>query len=100
MSGRGVAAVGGNLTAATSPLGPAEDLAGGLVCADDLPDGLVIAARVGRVTVFNRAASRLTRISPDSALGTDAHHALPLPADEDRCLRNPPRPCYTPAPTT
>ena len=110
MSGRGVAAVGGNLTAATSPLGPAEDLAGGLVCADDLPDGLVIADRVGRVTVFNRAASRLTGISPDSALGRDVQQVLPLRDGEDRCwwtqtrpyhglstrTRHPERPLYLP----
>ncbi len=33
---------------------------GGLVCADDLPDGIVIADQAGRVVVFNQAATRLT----------------------------------------
>jgi signal transduction histidine kinase len=76
---------GGNLAAADSPLGPAGNVAGGLVCADDLPDGLVMADHAGRVTVFNRAASRLTSISPASALGRDVQQVLPLRDDEDRC---------------
>jgi signal transduction histidine kinase len=58
---------------------------GGLVHADDLPDGLVIADHAGQVTVFNRAASRLTRIPPSSALGRDVRQVLPLMDAEDRC---------------
>jgi len=64
---------------------PAEDLADGLFCADDLPDGLVIADHAGRVTVFNRAASRLTGISADSTLGRDVRDVLPLQDADDRC---------------
>jgi PAS domain S-box-containing protein len=85
VSGRPAAPVGGNLAAAAGPPRPAENPAAGLVCADDLPDGLVIADRDGRVTVFNRAASRLTGISPESALGRDVQQVLPLRDDEDRC---------------
>src|SRR5260370_15227360 len=76
---------GGTLAAAGSPLEPAGNVAGGLVCADDLPDGLVIADHAGRATVFNQAASRLTGISPDSALGGGVQQVLPLRADHDRC---------------
>jgi signal transduction histidine kinase len=65
------------VTAVTSPIG-AEDLAGGLVCADDLPDGLVVADDAGRVTVFNRAAARLTGIARWQALGRDICQVLPL----------------------
>ena len=59
--------------------------AGGLVHADDLPDGLVIADHAGQVTVFNRAASRLTGIAAGTALGRDVRHVLPLRDAEDRC---------------
>jgi signal transduction histidine kinase len=51
---------------------------GGLVSADDLPDGLVIADETGRVSVFNRAAVRLTGIAPCDAIGADIRHILPL----------------------
>jgi PAS domain S-box-containing protein len=104
------AAAGGKPAAAVVPRRPAEDLAAGLVYADDLPDGLVIADRHGRITVFNRAASRLTGISPESALGQDVEQVLPLRDDEDRCwwtqtrpyqglctrTRHPERPLYLP----
>jgi len=63
----------------------AQEPADGLVQADDLPDGLVIADHVGQVTVFNRAASRLTGIAADSAVGRDVRHVLPLRDAEDRC---------------
>jgi len=52
--------------------------ADGLIVADDLPDGLVIADHAGCVTVFNRAAGRLTGITPGHALGQDVRHVLPL----------------------
>jgi signal transduction histidine kinase len=55
-----------------------DDLAGGLVCADDLPDGLVIADDTGRITIFNRAATRLTGIARRQALGRDIREILPL----------------------
>ncbi len=56
-----------------------------LVCPDDLPDGLVVADHAGQVTVFNRAASRLTGIPADSALGKDVRDVLPLRDADDRC---------------
>jgi signal transduction histidine kinase len=49
-----------------------------VVTADDLPDGLVIADEVGRVTVFNRAATRLTGVPQADALGKDLFGVLPL----------------------
>ncbi|WP_354643458.1 sensor histidine kinase [Kitasatospora camelliae] len=45
---------------------------------DDLPDGLVVADDRGRVTVFNRAAARITGIAPDAVLGVPLERALPL----------------------
>jgi signal transduction histidine kinase len=92
------------------PARPDEALPAGLVCADDLPDGLVIADREGRVTVFNRAAARLTGISPEWALGRPVQQVLPLRDGEDRCwwtqtqpygglctrTRHPERPLYLP----
>ncbi len=64
---------------------PAEEPPDGLVRADDLPDGLIVADRAARVTVFNRAASRLTGIPADSALGKDVRDVLPLRDADDRC---------------
>jgi PAS domain S-box-containing protein len=64
---------------------PAEDIGDGLFCADDLPDGLVVADHAGRVTVFNRAASRLTGISAAWSLGRDVREVLPLRDADDRC---------------
>ncbi|MBS2965599.1 PAS domain-containing protein [Actinocrinis puniceicyclus] len=45
---------------------------------DELPDGVVIADRDGRVVVFNRAAVRITGIDAASALGRRLADALPL----------------------
>jgi PAS domain-containing protein len=56
----------------------ADDPGSGLVAADDLPDGLIVADAGGCVTVFNRAARRLTGILPARALGQDVRHILPL----------------------
>ena len=67
------------------PVGEPNDFSCDLVLADDLPDGLVIADRKGKVTVFNRAAARLTGISPPNALGRDVRQVLPLRDNEDRC---------------
>jgi PAS domain S-box-containing protein len=63
----------------------AEDYAAALVFADDLPDGLVVADHAGRITVFNRAAARLTGISRAHALGGDVRKVLPLQDVENRC---------------
>jgi signal transduction histidine kinase len=70
---------------AGGPAAPAPEPATGLVHADDLPDGLVIADHAGQVTVFNRAASRLTGIAADSALGRDVRQVLPLLDAEGHC---------------
>ena len=48
----------------------------GLVCADELPDGLVVADHAGRVVLFNRAAARLTGIATPAALGRDVRDVL------------------------
>ena len=57
---------------------------GGLVCADDLPDGLVVADHLGRIVVFNQAAARLTGIAALNALGRDVRQVLPLRDSEGR----------------
>jgi hypothetical protein len=85
MSGEAAAA---DRATGAGPFGPADDAADGRVCADDLPDGLVIADRAGLVTVFNRAAARLTGIDAASALGQEVSEALPLRDAEDRCWWN------------
>jgi signal transduction histidine kinase len=59
-------------------------LTSSVVCADDLPDGLVITDHAARVTVFNRAATRLTGIPVRAALGADVRQVLPL-RDADGC---------------
>ncbi len=56
-----------------------------LVLADDLPDGLIIADHTGAVTVVNRAAARLTGITPADALGRDVRQVLPLRDQENGC---------------
>jgi signal transduction histidine kinase len=56
-----------------------------VVCADDLPDGLVITDHAARVTVFNRAATRLTGITARAALGADLRQLLPLRDADGRC---------------
>ncbi|MBO0775365.1 MAG: PAS domain-containing protein [Actinobacteria bacterium] len=50
----------------------------GLVWADDLPDGLVMADHAGRVVLFNRAATRLTGIPAQAAVGLDVRDVLPF----------------------
>src|ERR1017187_3289262 len=94
MSGRAVAAAAGTSAAgfpvAGSPApgssaAAAAEVGSGLVFADDLPDGLVIADRTGLVTVFNRAATRLTGVEPGRALGRDIREILPLRDSQERC---------------
>jgi PAS domain S-box-containing protein len=84
-SGRSVAAVSGTPAAAFSARRAGPEPGNGFVCADDLPDGLVVADHDGRVTVFNRAASRLTGIAADSAFGRDVRDVLALRDADDRC---------------
>jgi signal transduction histidine kinase len=85
MSGQARASVPGNARAGRIEAGltsASGETPGGLIMADDLPDGLVIADHAGCITVFNRAAGRLTGINPAHALGQDVRHILPL-ADAD-----------------
>jgi signal transduction histidine kinase len=77
--------VSGHASARAGALAATTDFSGGLVLADDIPDGLVIADHSGRVAVFNRAASRLTGISPAQALGRDVREVLPLQDSDERC---------------
>jgi signal transduction histidine kinase len=77
--------VSGHAGARAGALAATTDFSGGLVLADDIPDGLVIADHRGLVAVFNRAASRLTGISPDLALGRDVRQVLPLQDSDQRC---------------
>jgi PAS domain S-box-containing protein len=89
MSGRAAASAAGAAPGSFPATGNRPALAGdfgsGLVFADDLPDGLVIADRAGLVTVFNRAAARLTGIEPGRALGRDVREILPLRDSQERC---------------
>jgi signal transduction histidine kinase len=55
----------------------------GIDC-DELPDGVVIADRNGRIVVFNRAATRITGITATSAIGRSLADALPLEDLEGR----------------
>ncbi|GAA1989204.1 sensor histidine kinase [Catenulispora subtropica] len=56
----------------------------GLLVPDDLPDGFVAADDGGVVRVFNRAASALTGIAADDALGRDFTEVLPLRTSDGR----------------
>jgi signal transduction histidine kinase len=64
---------------------PVSVMGGAMACADELPDGLVIADYAGRVLVFNRAASRLTGIPARAAHGADVRQLLPLHDTDGRC---------------
>ena len=64
---------------------PVSVMGGSMACADELPDGLVIADHAGRVLVFNRAASRLTGIPARAAHGADIRQILPLRDTDGRC---------------
>ncbi len=69
----------------TGPVTPGPVLVSSMACADELPDGLVIADHAGRVMVFNRAASRLTGISVRAAIGADVRQVLALRDADGRC---------------
>jgi len=77
------AARAGDAAVRSADVAPAK-LSRALVVADDLPDGLVIADHLGRIVVFNRAAARLTGITPAAALGRDVRLILPLCDGERR----------------
>lgn len=55
------------------------------LCADELPDGLVVADQAGVVVIFNAAAERLTGIRAADAVGRDLRTALPLVDGDGRC---------------
>ncbi len=61
-----------------SPLPEGPVPIGSLVCADELPDGVVVADEVGRIIVFNRVAARLTGLDPAEAIGKFVFDVLPL----------------------
>ena len=84
-SGRSAAAVSDTPAVAAGAPRAAAEPGNGFVCADDLPDGLVIADHAGRVTVFNRAASRLTGIAVGEAFGKDVRDVLALRDADDHC---------------
>ena len=68
--------------AGSSPVPEGAVPIGSLICADELPDGVVIADEVGRIIVFNRVAARLTGLDPAEVTGKFVFDVLPL-CDED-----------------
>ena len=61
-----------------SPLPEGTVPIGSLVCADELPDGVVVADEVGHIVVFNRVAGRLTGLDPAEVIGKFVFDVLPL----------------------
>jgi PAS domain S-box-containing protein len=57
---------------------------GGVVFADELPDGVVVADETGRIIVFNRVAARLTGLDPAEVIGKFVFDVLPLRDAEGR----------------
>jgi PAS domain S-box-containing protein len=51
---------------------------------DDLPDGLVVTDRFGRVLAVNRAAARLTGVAVERAVGRDMNEVFPLRDNDGR----------------
>jgi signal transduction histidine kinase len=54
------------------------------IFADELPDGVVVADEVGRITVFNRVAARLTGLDPAEVIGKFVFDVLPLRDSDGR----------------
>jgi signal transduction histidine kinase len=75
----------GRAASLTGPLAPGPVLVSSMACADELPDGLVIADHAGRIMVFNRAAARLTGIPVRAAIGADVRQVLALRDADGRC---------------
>ncbi|SDR26714.1 PAS domain-containing sensor histidine kinase [Thermostaphylospora chromogena] len=50
----------------------------GSIPIDDLPDGVIVVDRTGRVLSVNRAATRLTGVPPDRAVGADIRDVFPF----------------------
>ena len=67
-----------------SPLPEGPVPIGSLVCADELPDGVVVADEAGRIIVFNRVAARLTGLDPAEVTGKFVFDVLPLRDAEGR----------------
>lgn len=63
-----------------------QPLSGGAfsISVDDLPDGVIVADRTGRVLAVNQRAARLTGVAPDHAVGRDIHDVFPFRDDEGR----------------
>jgi signal transduction histidine kinase len=57
----------------------------GLLCPNELPDGLIVADSNGTVVIFNHAAERLTGVAADQVLGKPLRSALPLFDGDGRC---------------
>lgn len=63
----------------------------------DLPDGLFIVDLRGRITFFNKAASRITGLRSDLAVGMDCRSVFNCPTCSGACpLRHPARPGEVP----
>jgi len=72
------------LPAAPSPLAAQSLAAAQSLLADELPDGLVVADDAGRVIVYNRAATRLTSVATEEAIGKFVSDVLPFRDDDGR----------------
>ncbi len=70
--------------AGISPLPEGPVPIGSLICADELPDGVVVADETGRVVVFNRVAARLTGLEPAEVIGKFVFDVLPLRDSDGR----------------
>ncbi len=70
--------------AGSSPVPEGAVPIGSLICADELPDGVVIADEVGRIIVFYRVAVRLSGLDPAEVTGKFVFDVLPLHDDDGR----------------
>ena len=52
--------------------------------ADEIPDGLVVADDAGRVIIFNQAATRMTSVAAEEAVGKFVSDVLPFRDDDGR----------------
>jgi signal transduction histidine kinase len=75
----------GSLKSAPARMAAVGGSPAGLLSADELPDGIVVADQRGRIVVFNKAAERLTGIGATEAVGQPLVQALPLIDHEGRC---------------
>ncbi|GAA0933278.1 ATP-binding protein [Nonomuraea longicatena] len=54
------------------------------VAIDDLPDGLIVSDRLGRILAVNHAATRLTGVGAEQALGRDMAEVFPFRDNDGR----------------